>query len=394
MSDKQPQAATVFGLRLFDLIVLMIAAILVVAVLIVWYFVSPARLGKMVAYLAPASGDVPNIWLVPVDNPDDARQVTFVEMGIYDFDVDGRGQTIAYSARDEVQRARDIYTLDLTTGVERRVTFCGEENAECYTPAFHPDDPVIAYVRVENGIQATGGSAGAPRVWVLDLVTGTERQLAPDSQLIGHSPIWSDSGDTIVFYSADLANPGVLVYNFNPQVRETQTLNFVPASNGSVGSLSPNGLRLIVPDIVQRESQIFTYLKLVDFREDPVVFTNFTDPNGVTDDIVSSWHPDGQRITVGRRYTDERWTRGYQLFEIDVNTGEITTLLFDERFGHYYFDWDNEGEDLLMQRLPILAEDGSINNLARPEVWVMNYETGDLIRVADSAYYPRWVLPR
>ncbi|MGB7337419.1 MAG: hypothetical protein WBC91_00895 [Phototrophicaceae bacterium] len=392
MGDEQ-KAKKVVNFSRFDLTVIAIVVCLTVAVSIAAYISSPARLGKMVAYLAPASGDIPNIWLTPIDNPDAARQITFSNMGIYDFDVDGQGQRIAYSVRDDISRARDLYLLDLTTGSERQITFCGNEDAECYTPIFHPSDPVIAYVRVNSNTSTESFGTGAPRIWVLDLVTGTNRPLSDDSQIIGHSPIWSDSGDTIAYYSADLSNPGVLVYNFNPQINETQTLNFVPSYNGSVGTLSPNGLRLVVPDIVNRGEQVFTYLKLVDFTESPATFNNFSDPNGVTDDIAVEWHPDGQSVTVGRRFTDDRWTRGYQLFEIDADTGESSELVYDEAYGHYFFIWDNLGEQLLMQRLPLFDEDGNLNNLARPEIWVLDAASGDLTRIAESGYFPRWVIP-
>ncbi|MEM9951798.1 MAG: hypothetical protein AAF846_09375 [Chloroflexota bacterium] len=390
---EQEKSQKILGLSPLDLTVIVVVIVLAVAIGFASYWSSPARLGKMIAYLAPASGDVPNIWLAPVDNPENAQQITFSAMGIYDFDVDGQGQRLAYSARDDVNRTRDIYLLDLTTGDERQVTFCAESDAECYTPVFHPDDPVIAYVRVNSNSSTEQFGTGAPRIWVLDLVAGTNRPLSDDSQLIGHSPIWSDSGDTIAYYSADLASPGVLVYNFNPQISDTQTLNFVPAQNGSVGALSPNGLKLIVPDIVNRGDQIFTYLKLVDFTQSPATFDNFSDPNGATDDIAIDWYPDGQQVTVGRRYTDDRWTRGYQLFNVDAETGETSELVFDEAYGHYFFEWDTTGDQLLMQRLQLLDSDGNLNNLARPEIWVYDAETDSLIKVADSGYFPRWVIP-
>lgn len=385
---------TIFGLSQFDTLVITIVAVLVVVVIAVSYWSSPSRLGAMVAYLYPASDDVPNIWLAPVNNPADAQQLTFSAMGIYDFTVDGRGQTIAYSMRDEINRTRDIYLLDLVSGNERQLTFCADADAECYTPAFHPTDSVIAYIRVEQNTSNQGFGTGAPRIWVLDYVAGTNQPLANDSQLIGHSPIWSDNGNTIAYYSADLSNPGVMVYNFNPQLNDTQTLNFVPSNHGSVGTLSPNGQRLIVPDIVNRGEQVFTYLKLVDFTEEPATLTNFSDPNSPIDDIAVAWHPNGDSVTIARRFTDDRWTRGYQLFEADAETGEVTTLLFDESYGHFFFSWDNLGEKLVMQRLPLLDETGAVNNLARPEIWVLNYETGELIEIVESAYFPRWVIPQ
>lgn len=391
--DDKDNKKTILGLSQFDATVITVVIVLIVATVVIAYLGRPARLGAMIAYLYPASDDVPNLWLAPLDNPDDAQQVTFSNIGIYDFDTDRQGRTIAYSMRDEETLSRDIYLLDLQSGNTRQVTFCGDEASECYTPVFHPSDPVIAYVRVTQN-SGSNRFGGAPRIWVLDLAFGTNRQLATDSQLIGHSPVWSDDGNTIAYYSADLASQGVMVYNFDPQASDTQSLNFVPALNGSVGALAPNGRSLLVPDIVNRGEQVFTYLKMVDFTQSPATFGNFTDPNAPIDDIAVEWQPSGDRATIARRYTDNRWTRGYQLYEIDIETGEETTLIFDEQYSHHFFTWDHAGERLLMQRLPLLNDDGSINNLARPEIWVLDYTSGELTLVTDSAYLPRWVIPQ
>ena len=389
---KEQDKKRIVGLKTFDLSVIIVAIVLVIAVALTSYLANPAQPGKMIAYLYPASGDVPNIWLSSLENPDDKQQITFSTMGVYDFAVDSRGQSIAYSVRDEVSRSRDIYVLDLTTGNERRVTFCVDAGAECHSPVFHPEDAVIAYVRIQSEASAGNIDADVPRIWVLDLVSDTNRLLSENTELTGHSPLWSDDGNTIAYYSADLSAPGVMVYNFNPQINETQTLNYVPAYNGSVGTLSPNGLKLVVPDIVNRDGQLFTYLKLIDFTDSPATFENFSDPDGATDDIAVQWHPDGQHVTVGRRYTDERWTRGYQLFQIDAESGEETTLLYNENYGHYFFTWDNTGDNLLMQRLSLLNDDGTVNQQAGPEIWVLDYQTGELTQIVEEAYFPRWVI--
>jgi hypothetical protein len=48
---------------------------------------------------------------------------------------------------------------------------------------------------------------------------------------------------------------------------------------------------------------------------------------------------------------------------------------------------------LVVQRLQLLNDDGEVNSGARPEIWVLNSETGDLTRIAQQAYFPRWVMP-
>lgn len=389
---KEEQKRRFFGLKSFDLTVIIVIMALIIALALTSIMGNPVQSRQMVAYLYPASADAPNIWLSSLENPEDTQQLTFSTIAVYDFAVNSRGQSIAYSMRDEVSRSRDIYLLDLNSGNDRRITFCGDENAECYTPIFHPQDAVIAYVRVERESSIGNIVSNVPRIWIVDLDSGTNRPLSDNTELVGHSPVWSDDGNTIAYYSADLTAPGVMVYNFNPQINETRTLNYIPAYNGSVGALSPNGLKLVVQDVVNRGEQVFTYLKLIDFSESPSTFVNFSDPDGVTDDIAVQWHPDGQHVTVGRRYTDERWTPGYQLFQINAESGEETTLLFDENYGHYFFAWDDTGDNLLMQRLPLVNEDGTVNNQASPEIWVLDYQTGELALIAEEAYFPRWVI--
>lgn len=391
MSDDQQQGG-LFGLSRFDTVVAGIVLLLVIAVAALAYWSNPSRQGAMVAYLYPASGDPPNLWIAPVARPDEARQITFSPVGIYDFDTDQNGHWIAYSRRDDETLNRDIHLLDLQSGNSRRLTFCGDNNAECYNPVFHPDHTVIAYVKVFENTGEGSFGVGAPRIWLLDLTSNETRPLANDSQLIGHSPLWSEDGNTIAYYNADLASPGVMIYNFDPQVNDGQSLTFVPALNGSVGSLAPNGRKLIVPDIVNRGEQIFTFLKIVDLTLSPPTFENFTDPNDPIDDISLKWHPNGAQVTVARRYLDNRWTRGYQLYTLDVSSNAITPLVVNERYSHNFFTWNQTGTHLLMQRLPLLTEDGSINNLARPEVWVLDAETDDLILISSSGYLPRWVL--
>lgn len=377
-----------FKFSVFDVTVAAISLVLILLVVALNYFASPARRGAMVVYLYPASGDVPNLWLAPINEAEKAQQITFSNMGIYDFDVSADGRLIAYSARDEEKRMRDIYILDLETGSSRQVTFCAEESSECYSPAFHPSNTAIAYIR-STVDPATG--YGAPRIWLSDLTNNSVRSLATDSQLIGHSPEWSLDGNTIAFYSADLASSGIIVYNFNPQTTDEAQLSLVPASSGSVGSLAPNGRSLIFPDIVFRGDQVYNHLKIVDFSQNPPTFQNLTAAEDPIDDIDVQWNPNGNRVTIIRRYSDERWTRGFQLYDIELDTGELIPLLVDERYSHSAFTWDKTGENLLMQRLPLLTEDGSINSLARPEIWVLNVESGNLIRIAESGYLPRWV---
>ncbi len=384
----------ILGFSRFDLTVGLAVVALLVVIGLVAYFGSPARRGAMVAYLYPLDATLQNIWLAPVSDPTQAQQITDTEMGIYDFDVSPDGRSIAYSQRDPQSLLLDIYLLNLDTGTTRRLTTCGENDAECHTPSFHPNGEVLAYMRQALNREIDPVGPGVPRIWLLQLQNGATQPLSGDQQLIGHSPQWADDGNTIAFYSADLMNPGILVYNFNPQTSDQATVNFISSAHGSVGALSPNGRELVFPDIVDRGGSFYTYLKIADLDADPPEYSDFTDAQGPTDDIGVDWHPDGQQITMVRRFTDDRYTRGYQLYQVDVDSREIVPLLYDERYSHHYFAWNRDGSMLIVQRLQLLDDNGETNRGARPEIWVLDAETGDLVKISDQAYYPRWVIPQ
>lgn len=377
----------------FDLTVIGVVLLLIIGVVAVSLLGSPARRGAMVAYLYPLDAPTQNIWLAPLDNPAEARALTESRMGIYDFNTSADGRYIAYSERSEDTRLLDIYLIDLQTGTQRQLTNCGAESTECYTPVFHPDGRMIAFQRQSFSREA-GGGAGVPRIWLLDILSGETRPLSDDSQMIGHSPQWARSGSAIAYYNPDLGNPSVMVYTFAQQDGSNPGLYAVPSRHGSVGTLSPNGRRLVYPDIVDRAGTFFTYLKIVDLDQEPPTFQNFTDPNAPTDDIAAQWHPDGQTVTIERRYLDERYTRGFQLYEMALDTDEITPLLVDEHYSHHYFEWSADGAWLVMQRLRLLNEDGSNAAQSRPEIWVLERASGELRLISEQAWNPRWVIPR
>lgn len=365
---------------------LIVIAIVLVAI---FAFNSFPTQSLQVAYLYPFREGTPNIWLASLDNPDDAQQLTHTKMGILGFDVSQNGRMIAYTMRDENTRMRDIYLLDIESGDTRQLTFCAEENLECYSPAFHPDNTVLAYVQLSIVDDEHGEHGNVENIWLLDIETGESRPLANDFHLVGHSPLWSRDGKTLAFYNADIASPRIIVYNFKPSDGSPRTQYAATSYNGLVGSLAPDSLKLIYPDFINGEGQTFSYLNLADFEQEPPVFESFTEPDGTTDDIAAEWNPDGEHVTIARRYTDSRWTQGFQLYEMDIESKEISPLLYDENYSHHYFDWDNWGEQLLVQRVPV---SDSINIASRPEIWVLDTTTGELTLIAEAAYHPRWVL--
>lgn len=369
----------------FDLTVGVVSLLLIAAIAFAGYAGSPERAGAMVAYLAPAYGGIQNIWLAPVNDAASAIQLTNAAGSVWNFSVSPDGRFIAYAARDPETTLNELWLLDLQTRQTQQLTNCVAENADCRTPEFQLGGNVIAYERqiIDTGV--TSGT-GAIRIWLLDLTTQpySTRPLSDDSQLIGHSPQWSADGGTIAFFSANIANPGVLIYNFAPAAGE-RTLKFIPGSNGSVGTLSPNGKQLVFPDIEQRPDRIASYLKIADLEA--LKFQRLTPEGEPVEDENARWHPDGQRLAITRRYLDDRFTNGYQLYMMQTSDGSVTPLAVDAKYSHGFFAWNATGDKLVFQRFELGVAD------ARPEIWWRDMTTGELTRLATNAFHPRWVLP-
>nr|MCU0481620.1 hypothetical protein [Anaerolineae bacterium] len=116
-----------------------------------------------------------------------------------------------------------------------------------------------------------------------------------------------------------------------------------------------------------------------------------TDPSEMTDDQTAAWRPNSQDIAIGRRYMDERYTRGAQIYLMDSRTLETEPLLIDPRYASGFFVWDEAGERLVMQRFQQIGDDGLPYTQGTTEVWVYELATERLIKVDENARNPRWL---
>jgi Tol biopolymer transport system component/cytosine/adenosine deaminase-related metal-dependent hydrolase len=132
-----------------------------------------SRDGTRVAFRALGA-----LWLLKVGDP---RPTRLVADGYFnsdpDFSPDGR--SIVY-ASDRAGSA-DLWRRDLTTGAEERLTALPGAQI---TPRWSPDGTRIAYVDHDGA------------TWVLDLASGTVRQVTPTLFMPGR-PSWSADGGTL-----------------------------------------------------------------------------------------------------------------------------------------------------------------------------------------------------
>jgi Tol biopolymer transport system component len=365
----------------FDITVLVVCALLIAAVAASVALVQPAVVLPRVAYLAPVDSAPQNIWAVDPELPGAPQQLTFSDYGVYDFSPDPTGRFIAY-AENTPEGITELRLLDLANGSTQPLTNCYAEDATCDTVAWRPDGKVFAYQRRDLNT-TLGLGVSAPRIWIMDLTTTpySTFPLFGDSQTLGTEPAWSGTGTRLAFY--DSLGQGVLVFDFNA-LSEEQRIRFIPAANGSTGTLSPDGTRLAYTDLIfGGENQAVR--AVVNIAElDNGVFRPVTDEQNVDDGSLPAWHPDGRRLVITRQYlSGERASRGQQVYLVDLEADTIEPLIFDPEYNNGALSWDPDGTRLVIQRVPF---GGGL-----PELWVYTLETGVLERAAINGFLPRWL---
>jgi hypothetical protein len=337
-----------------------------------------------VAFLAPADSAPNNIWVADPADLSSARQITFSPSGIYDYGVSPDGTKIAFSERNTSTDTLDIKVVDLETGAVEQVTNCAD--AACKTPVWRPDGQVIAYERVDYNSELGGQVGASPtRIWLIDLSArpASTRPLFPDSQMLGFGLRWSRDGSRVSIY--DYNSQGILVYDFT-----TQATTLVPSQYGNPGELSPDGTQIIFPEVLLANNEARSYLQLVDLENSQITpLSNLNDP---IDDDTAAWSPDGSFLVIGRRYLDnERFTRGKQLYKMNLADGSTEPLVVDPRYQNGFFSLDPTGAQLLIQRFPDPVAMNDPTAGVRPEIWALDLQTKDLVRVAENAFLARWV---
>jgi Tol biopolymer transport system component len=336
-----------------------------------------------VAYLAPSDNVPRNIWVVDAANPSSPRQLTFSPSGIDDFAVSPDGSQIAFSEENSTTGTKDIKVLDLDSGGIEQVTNC--QDAECKTPVWRPDGQTIAYERVDynSDLSQQVGKASPTRIWLIDLSTrpATTRPMFSDSQTLGYGLDWSADGQRATLF--DRNSQGILMYDFR-----NNTSTVIPTIYGNPGQLSPDGTRLVFPEVVFEESQTRSYLQIVDLKEKTIIpLTNPADP---IDDDAARWSPDGRYLVIARRYVDERYTSGKQLYKLNPADGSVQPLLIDPTYGNGFFSFDPTGTQLVIQRF-LETSDANEDNLGLPGIWTLDIESGTLTKVAENALFGRWI---
>jgi len=337
-----------------------------------------------IAYLAPANSSTPaNIWIASLIEPSDVQQITFSPTGITSFSVSPSGNQIAFAERSDGGRS-DIKMLDLETDALLQLTNCTDSRFE--RPIWSPTGNLVAYERVDfNSDLATAGVNISPsRVWLVDLSANpmTTYPLFNDSQMLGHSAVWSANGGRIAVY--DIREPGVRIHDI------AQGTDIVIRSNyGTAGFLSPDGTQLVLPEVEGDTTGMNSHLQLINLN------TQDTRPISLPADLVSenvaAWSPNGQWLAISRRSTNPSDPHGEQLYLVDVSSLRLQLIITEANYRNPFLFWDATGTRLLLQRSLQPSGADTAANTSLPEIWIYNMATSTLTQMVTNAFNARWL---
>ena len=94
--------------------------------------------------------------------------------------------------------------------------------------------------------------------------------------------------------------------------------------------------------------------------------------------------PGGDALIVLRRYLDDRFTQGRQIYRLDLASGDAEPLVLDPAYTHSALDLDAAATRLVYQRFPAGQPD------AEPEIWMLDLASGAQKQIASDAFLPAW----
>ena len=354
----------------------------------------------LLAYLWPANLPADIYALDPVSG----ETLRLTEgANVQDFSISADGTTLYYSAITEAGKA-DLYQLNWRKAVEPghsvendgkgqsaepiqplrlktaiRILTC--EDANCHAVQISPTGEYLAYERIPA--QAPGRPA-YPQVWLLPM-NGGEPVLAGDPAHETILPDWSSTGK-LVFY--DITTQAFIL--LDPSSQETRLfLN----QTGEQGDWTSDGQAYVAPEI--------TFVPIINTTEMPNsrllrfdwVTSQITDLTGAADmeDSFPSFSPDGKRLAFARRSLNPaQWTIGRQLW-LSEPDGKISHPLLNadlatlDSFSHYDFAWKPDSSQLAYVR------SNQDYPLDPPELWLVDANGLNRLRLVVGAYAPQWV---
>lgn len=326
-----------------------------------------------ILYLSPADGPADLYLLDPISGQ--TERLTTIQGGVLGFAPTPDGQQVYLAVR-----RGSIFLLDRASGEVSELIACPQ--AACSDPQVSADGEYLAYVRTARN---ESGPLTYPQVVIHQLAEGSE-QLADPGALSTRMPRWSSTG-WLSYYDEIEQEYRLLDLASGDQVA-------VPNQTGEAGAWSPQGDYFIAPEIFlipnayvgrtgNLEPMPTSHLLRFDLRSE--TSRDLTEENAL-EDTAPAVAPGGTQLVFARKYLDPaRWTPGRQLWRMDIDGTQSQPLTDQPFYNHTGFQWKPDGTQLLYVRT------NQTDLVAPPEVWRMDADGGNTIRLVIGGYSPVWI---
>ena len=344
-----------------------------------------------ILYLWPA-GDQADLYTISLDGSETTR-LTETPLGVIDYTLSYDGNRIIYAEARE-DGGSDLRLLDLTSGEQSLVYPC-PENVLCQALALEPEGNILAFERLEFTVGAAGKPVlGASQVWTISTNGEVKASHVGVGDHITSNPSWSPTG-WLAYYDNTLMEIALVDATLDPK---PPPFNHIPNNLGLKGSWSPDGVFLLMPEIVFPQVDIGEeeggteelpsfYSHLYQVEVTSGITIDLTGGQAVrVEDASPIYSPDGEWIAFTRKYLEEdRWTLGRQLWLMRPDGSESRQLTDESFYGYSSLAWSPDSSTLVCLRKNRM-------DMAQPgEIWLYEIEGRVHSQLVVGGYLPQWI---
>ncbi len=343
---------------------------------LIWHFKIRA---PRVVYLSPASGKVQNLFMADPASDAPAKQLTHSAMGIASYDVSPDGEQLVYSEITQVKDlsyfATQLVVMNLSTG-ETRLTY--DCKAMCTDLTWRPDGSMFAFQRAEFNL-ATGVGAGAARVWLFNISSGSARPFFSEDQRITFTPRWSPDGSRLAVVNSETAS---LIIRDIASSKDT----VYPCDLWTLGTFSPNGRWLYFTrlDAVGADSATAVHVVLLDLSADPLTQQDIVPDTTEVSDEEAIWLPDSTGLIIARQPPARYNPRESALVEFDIASGTTKTLIPSDTNTRHGLTISPLGDSFVFETTPVSLP-------APSDTWRYSLKDNTSARISQNATRPGWL---
>jgi dipeptidyl aminopeptidase/acylaminoacyl peptidase len=157
------------------------------------------------------------------------------------------------------------------------------------------------------------------------------------------------------------------------------------------GFFSADGQHFVYPVLTSGAAgtTVYTHLQMLNLTS--LEITALSPEAAPLEDTRIAFHPDGKQAALIRRYFDENFTTGGQVYLLNLDTLNVLPLVVDAGYSNSEIHWSSDGRYLTIQRFQF---DGELNPEMTTEIWVYDTQASALQKIVDDAYMPMFIPER